>query len=347
MTYRVYQWASGTVGCHAARAVLERSSLELAGLHVSSEAKRGQDVGTLLGGEPLGLTATGDVQAILDSDADVVIHAPLPSLIYGDKPEQDVDDFCTLLAAGKNVITLVGYMYPKVYGPELVDRLETACAAGGSSFHSTGLNPGWLGDLMPLTMSSLCQRVDHVHVLEISCFEAYPSPEIMFDSMGFGLEPDAFAVKNERQARWLNGLFSESVQLVADGIGLGVDEIVTEMETELAPEDLTVAAGVVKQGTVAGQHWRWSGREGGVEKIAHETVWRIHSSVAPGWASGANFIRFEGVPAMKLDFPGDFQFISDGMLATALHAVNAIPYVVEAKPGIQTFLDLPWILCRQ
>ena len=259
MTYKVYQWSSGTVGRAAAQAAVRRDSLELVGLHVQSADKAGRDIGELIGLDPLGIPATSDIEAIKASDADVVIHAPLPSLIYGDNPDQDLADFCELLAAGKNVITLVGYLYPKVHGPEVVERLEAACRAGNSSFHSSGLNPGWMGDLLPLTMSSLCERIDHIHVLEISNFEHYPSPEIMFDSMGFGSPPDEFAVKNKRQKIWLDGLFAESLQLVADGLEMGVTEISSTLETVLADEDIQVAAGVVKAGTVAGQHWRWAG----------------------------------------------------------------------------------------
>ena len=180
MAHKIFQWASGTVGKHTARAALQRDSLELVGMHVYSPSKTGKDVGELIGLDNTGILSTADIKKVISSTADVVIHTPLPSMVYGDNPDQDVDDFCELLAAGKNVITVVGYMYPKVYGSELVERLQTACLAGNSSFHSTGLNPGWMGDLIPLTMSSLCETINHVQVLEISNFEHYPSPEIMF-----------------------------------------------------------------------------------------------------------------------------------------------------------------------
>ncbi|MEM9620932.1 MAG: dihydrodipicolinate reductase [Pseudomonadota bacterium] len=347
MTYKVFQWASGTVGRHAARVALERASLQLIGLHTYSQEKAGLDVGELLDRPSTGIAVTTDISAILASDADVVIHTPLPSLVYGDNPEQDVEDFCTLLAAGKNVITAVGYMYPKVHGQALVDRLEAACAQGNSSFHSTGLNPGWLGDLVPLTMSGLCETIDQAIVLEISSFEMYPSPEIMFGSMGFNSTPEDFARNNARRANWLNGLFAESVQMTADGMGLNVTEIVSNQDLALAEEDLETASGTVAKGTVAGQHWRWAGVDAdGVERMIHETVWRMHSSVAPDWPQGNHAITFHGSPEMHLEFPPNFG-MSDGLLGTAMHAVNAIPYVVKAPPGIQTFLDLPWIMFQR
>jgi len=346
--YKVFQWASGMVGRHTARVAMQRDSLELVGMHVFSPDKIGKDAGELIGKESTGLVATGSLDAVIASDADVVIHTPLPSMVYGENPDQDLDDFCALLAAGKNVITVVGYMYPKVYGEEVVKRLHDACIEGGSSFHSTGLNPGWLGDLIPLTMSALCETVNHAHVLEISSFEFYPSPEIMFDSMGFNSSPQAFEASSARRTRWLNGLFSESVQMVADGMQMDVTDIVSTQNLALAQEDLETAAGTVRKGTVAGQHWRWAGVTAqGEERVVHETVWRMHNTVAPDWPQGKHSIRFQGSPDMKLEFEADFAWMSDSFLGTAMHAANAIPYVVDAPPGIQTFLDLPWIMCRQ
>ena len=81
MAYKVFQWASGGVGRHTARVAHERDSLELVGMHVFSDSKVGQDAGELVGIGPVGVAATNDIEAVKNSDADVVIHTPLPSLI--------------------------------------------------------------------------------------------------------------------------------------------------------------------------------------------------------------------------------------------------------------------------
>ncbi len=341
MAIRVFQWASGTVGRHAARACLERSGLELVGLHSYSAGKIGKDVGEVLECAPTGVRVTGSIDAVLASSADVVIHTPLASLVYGDNPDQDLEDICRLLAGGKNVITAVGYLYPKWHGEQLVSRLESACRTGRSSFHSTGLNPGFMGDLLPLLLSALSRHVERVEVREISNFEHYPSPEIMFDAMGFGSDEAAFRASSRRRKHWLDGLFSESAQMVSDGIGLGVERIEGTLELALAPQDLETASGVVKRGTVAGQRYRWTGTAGGEERVLSETVWRMHDSVAPDWPRGHHTLTLEGAPRLHLELKHDF--CSDGLLGTAMHAVNAIPAVVQAEPGIRTFLDLPWI----
>lgn len=344
MTIKVIQWSSGNVGRHVVTAVQQRPGMKLVGMYVYGEAKAGRDAGELAGIGPIGVKATRDVEKILKMKADVVVHSPLPSLVYGDDPEADVDTFCRLLAAGKNVITTVGYLYPKVHGPALVRRLQAACRKGNSSFHSTGLNPGWMGDLLPLTMSALCNRIDEVHVLEISNFQHYPSPEIMFDMMGFGKTPARFRKDSARYSHWLTSLFRESVQLVADGLQIPIDDIKAKTTRVLAERDLETAAGTVKQGSVAGQHWEWSGMLRGRKVIRHETVWRMHESVAPDWARGNHSVTLRGEPNMRIDMRPDW--IDGGLLSTAMHAVNAIPYVCEAEPGIRTLLDLPWMMGR-
>ena len=176
MAYKVIQWSSGNVGKSAIASVAARNDMKLAGLYVYSDEKAGQDAGTIAGIGKLGVPATNDIKEILNSDADVVIHTPLPSLVYGENPNEDLDVFCKLLASGKDVITTVGYMYPKVHGPAVMRRLNAACKKGNSTFHSTGVNPGWVGDLLPLTMSSLSKSIDQVYVQEISNFQYYPSP---------------------------------------------------------------------------------------------------------------------------------------------------------------------------
>lgn len=277
-------------------------------------------------------------------EADCVLHTPLPSLVYGDNPDEDLETICALLASGKNVITTVGYLYPKVHGEELVERIESACRKGGSSFHSTGANPGWLGDMLPLMMSGLCLQLDQIHVQEITNFEFYGSPQVIFDMMGFGSSKEEFDGRAARYAGWLTGLFRESIQMVADGLALELDTISEHSEFELSTSELHPAGGTVAENTVAGQRWEWAGVVGGEKRIVHETIWRIHDSVGDQWPRGHHSITISGRPNMYLDFGARWN--SDVLLSTAVHAVNAVPYVCDAAPGIRTLIDLPMIVAR-
>ncbi len=341
MSYRVIQWSSGNVGRYSIEGIIDRPDLSLVGLAVTDPAKHGRDAGEIVGRDPLGVVATTDVDEIVALDADVVIHTPLPSLVHGDDPDADVDLFCRLLERGTNVITTVGYMYPKVHGPELVARLDAAGARGPASFHGTGANPGWFGDLLPLLMSSLSRRIDRIAVQEISNFQHYPSPQIMFDIMGFGTTPGDFAARSDRHRRWLDGLFREALQMVADGLALPVDELGSDMTTWLADRDFDTAAGQVAAGTVAGQRWTWAAVVGDRRPIEQETVWRMHADAAPDWPQGHWSVTVDGEPAMRVVLEHGWN--RNVLMSTAAHALNAIPYVVAAAPGIRTFLDLPMI----
>jgi hypothetical protein len=344
MTIRVVQWGSGNVGRKAIQAIAARPDLDLVGLYVTDPAKVGRDAGELAGIDPIGVAATDDLATILALDADVVLHMPLPSLVYGDAPGADVEHFCALLSSGKHVVTTVGYMYPKVHGDDLVARLESACVAGGVTFHGTGANPGWFGDLLPLLLSGLSLSIERIEVQEISNFQHYPSPEIMFDMMNFGRTPAEFEARSTRHRGWLDGLFAEAVQMVAEGLGAVVDEVSSEMVRWVTDRDLPTAAGVVAAGTVAGQRWQWRAIVDGSPLVHQETVWRMHHDAAPDWPVGDWSIRIVGDPEMRLSLPHSWN--RDVLGSTAAHAVNAIRYVVDAGVGIRTFLDLPMIAGR-
>jgi hypothetical protein len=344
VAYKIIQWSSGNVGKNSIATIAKRKGLKLVGLYVYNPEKEGLDAGDIAGIGRLGVKATNNRDKLLAMDADCVVHTPLPSLVYGENPDEDLDTICALLASGKNVVSTVGYMYPKVHGTKVVNRLKAACRKGGSSFHSTGVNPGWLGDVLPLMMSGLSAQVDKIHIQEISNFEFYASPEIVFDMMGMGRTPKQFKQQAARYQFWLSGLFKESIQMVADGLGLKLDSIKERSTTELTPQALEVAAGTLNKGTVAGQHWEWAGMVGKKKVIVHETVWRMQDSIGDKWPRGNHSITIKGKPDMFVEFGANWN--NDVLLSTAVHAVNAVPYVCDAPSGLRTLLDLPMIMAR-
>lgn len=344
MTYRVIQWATGNVGRASLQAVAIHPELELAGLLVINPEKAGQDAGALCKRDPMGITATADVEAIVAMDADCVLHMPLPSIRYGDDPDADVQNICRLLESGKNVVTTVGYVYPKAYGRELVDRFERACAIGNSSLHGTGVNPGWMGELLPLTMSAMCSRIDRVYVMESTDFSGYPSREVIVNMMGFGKTQAEFDAESKRYRDWLSGLFCESVEMLAEGLGVLLDEIEKTAEFETAPETFDIAAGTIEAGTMAAQRFCWSGVVDGEKRIVLEAIYRARRDLVPDWPDVGGTVRIEGRP--RISFEMEEGWISNGIAGTALHAVHAVPHVCRAEAGIRTFLDLPLITGR-
>ena len=164
--------------------------------------------------------------------------------------------------------------------------------------------------------------------------------EIVMEMMGMGMTPQHFDSMIGRVKSWMDGLFRESVMMLADGLGASLERVESTLEVELAEEPFDIAAGRIEAGTVAAQRYRWEGIVGGQARIIEECVYRAAPHVAPGWGPTAGWdVRIEGWPDAHLTV--GHELISRGVVATAAHAVNAIAAVHAAPPGISTFLTLP------
>jgi hypothetical protein len=340
--YRVIQWATGALGGYALRGVLTRPEFRLVGALVYDPDKVGLDAAGLAGLPESGVVTTDDVDAVLATDADVVLHMALPAICHGGDPGGDVETLCALLASGKNVITTAGFVYPRAYGPGVVERIESACRAGGVSLHGTGINPGFVSDLLPLALSGLSARLDHLYVREVSDFRGHRSRQIVADLIGFGRDPAEYAKVVRPFRAFQRGLFTESVQLVAHALGLALDEVEESDEYELAAEEFEIAAGPVAPGTVCASRWTFSGLVGGLPFMTVECVYKADAARVRRWGEPGFTIHVQGVPRFTLTI-GE---VEHGLAGAAAHAVNAIPAVCAAAPGIRTLLDLPLITGR-
>jgi hypothetical protein len=348
MSYRVIQWATGNVGKYALRAIIEHPELELVGVFVYNPEKHGRDAGELLGDSPMGVLATTDLDVILGLDADCVIYAPLTL---------NLDEVCQILESGKNLISVPGLLHPATLGEEVVDRLEAACRQGMSSVHGTGINPGWVGEVLPLTMSGLCQSIEQVHVKEIGDWSHYTSSEMVFKLFRFGASLEEGELKNNAFLRAIGAYFRESVDLVAAGLEVSLDDFSIEQELALAPETFEMAAGTIPGGSIAAQRYKFTGWASGEPIIVIETVWAVVPGLAGDWpAKGESrwIATLEGRPSFRCEFTPALSFDSEraeagsdggemSLLGTAMHAIHAVRHVCRAEPGIRTFLDLPTI----
>ncbi|WP_424536067.1 dihydrodipicolinate reductase [Sphaerisporangium viridialbum] len=334
---RVVQWATGAVGSYALRSVITRPEFELSAVLVYDPDKVGLDAGALVGLPETGILCVDDFDGVIAAEADCVLHMPLPAAYFGGDYAADLETVCALLAAGKNVITTTGFIYPQVYGPAVVDRLEAACLAGGTSVYGTGINPGFMSDLLPLTLTGLSSRLDHIYVRESSDFLGHPSRQIVMDLIGFGRAPKDYAVAVRPFRNVQRALFSESVQLVASALDVRLDEVEETDEYELATEEFEIAAGVVRPGTVCASRWIFSGLIKGRPFMTVECVYKADAAKVERWPAPGFAIHIEGRPQMMITIDE----VSHGLAGAAAHAVNSIASVCAAPPGIRTLLDLP------
>jgi hypothetical protein len=335
---RVVQWTTGNVGKRAVRAVLAHPDLELVGCYAWSADKVGRDVGELCGMDPIGLAATDDVDALLALRPDCVVYNPM---------WQDVDALVRILEAGVNVVSTAAFINGRALGDDR-DRVVDACERGGSTMFGTGISPGFV-ELIAIATAGICDRVDKVTVVEESDTTLYDSPATELPA-GFARpidDPDLPAMTAKGTA-----VFGEAVALVADALGVDLDEIVCEAEHAQTTDDLVMESWTIPAGCVAGIAARWQGKVGDRTVVELSVRWKKGQTLDPDWPiAEGHVVQIDGRPSVraKLDYlpPPDFEgttfadFMVLGMIMTALPAVNAIPLVVAAPPGIATYTDLP------
>lgn len=343
MALRVVQWTTGNVGKRSVRAVVAHPDLELVGCYAWSSDKVGRDVGELCGIEPVGVAASGDVDALLGLRPDCVVYNPM---------WQDVDELVRILEAGVNVVSTAAFITGARLGAGR-DRLVEACERGRSSMFGTGVSPGSV-ELLAIVSANICDRIDKVTIAEEADTTLYDSPETELPA-GFARpidDPELPAMAARGTA-----VFGEAVALVADAIGVELDEIVCEAEFAQTTEDLVLESWTIQAGCVAGLAARWQGRVDGRTVVEVSVRWKKGTTLDPDWQiAEGHVIEVAGRPTVRTTVgflpPPDFEattfadFMVLGMIMTAMPAINAIPRVVAAPAGIVTYNDLPLTLPR-
>jgi hypothetical protein len=349
---RVLHVATGNVGRIALGQLIEDPRFELAGLVVSNPEKVGRDAGELAGLDVVtGVAATADLEAALAARPDCTVYCAIGETRLSDA----LADIGTVLAAGSNVVASspVPLIHPWGLLPDRMIRpVEDACAAGGTSLFVTGVDPGWVNDLLPFAIASTCQRVEKVVCSEIADYATYDGGQVLFDFMGFGrplgdlpkiLQPGMLA------ASW-----GVSLRMLARGFGFELDEITEWFEREPAPEAFDVAAGHIPAGGMAAVRFQIRGIARGKEVLVVDHTTRLRGDLRPDWPQpaqdgGSYRLEIVGEPSYRVDVcptsaKGDHNYAA--IAAGAGRIVNAIPDVVAAPPGLRTPLDLPFGTAR-
>jgi hypothetical protein len=332
MTIRVVQWTTGAVAKTAVRGVLAHPELELVGAFAWSADKAGKDVGELVGLEPLGITATADIADVVALKPDVVLYMPLL---------WDVDAMVRLLESGINVISTANFITGHSYGDDDMNRLHDAARRGGVTIYGTGISPGLIGAIT-LTAASACREVEKIAIYESADCSSYESEET-WSMLGFGQAPDTPGLGE--LARWRQAVFIDAVEVLAKAIGVELDEVTYERELGLATKDIDLGWMKIAEGTVCGINGTWAGVAGGRAVIEMGLVWRLGDAMEPDWpVLQGHRVEITGVPDLKMQVeyidPAD---PVDVHAHTANPAVNAIPAVVAAPPGLATVDELPLI----
>ena len=357
-TKRVVVWATGGIGSIAIRAIQRRPDIDLVGVWVHSDDKVGKDAGELAYGEPIGVTATNDADALIGLKPDCVVYA-------ASGPERDaiaIPDYVRLLDAGINVVSTstTRLVNPSAYEPaEWRDQMAAAAKTGQVSFYASGIEPGFAADYLPLVLMTQSALIEKVHAYEIALYDDYAVADIMGDALGFGRPLD--------YQPWISfpgaiaGEWQGQIRLVAEALGVEVDEVRETFDRRATDRTLDVAFGTVEAGTCGALRMQAVGVVDGREAIVIEHVTRLAHDVAPEWPTGVGDLSYRVVVDGDPDIDCTLRVSqrdparagiagmtsgAGAMVATAMRVVNAIPHVVDASPGLLSSLDLPLTLPR-
>ncbi|MBL7492601.1 dihydrodipicolinate reductase [Frankia sp. AgB1.9] len=327
---RVVQWTTGKTGSAAVRGMVGHPVLDLVGCYAYSPDKVGRDVGELCGIDPIGITSTDDIDALLALEPDCVSY-----MAY----RPNFDHLERILESGVNVVSTHYMMAGFGYGEHATHRLRDACLRGGSSLYASGIYPGH-APMVALAASAMCSRVERLSVLESLDISGYAN-EQMFRAQGFDLDPDDPAAREACEASC--GSFKDQIPVLANALGLRLDGVGFRVEFATANQDTDFGYMTVKKGRIAGFKGTVSGDKDGRSLIECSFVWKLGEDMTPNWPVTHGYvIELDGVPGVRvrLEPQGDHL---DGTVTTAMPAVNAIPLVCAAPPGIVNLMDLPLV----
>ncbi len=326
---RVVQYGCGPIGCGAAAKTLERKNIEIVGAVDIDPNKVGKDLGEIIGlDKPIGVVISDDAAAVLSrTRPDAVLHTTRSSFAAV------FDQLAEIVKAGVNVVSTTEELaYPWWSAPELSAKLDKLAKANNVTVLATGVNPGFTMDAWPLFMTGVCQEVKHVHVARVQ--DASPRRLPFQIKIGAGRTMDEFQKLVDAGTLRHVGL-TESIAMIAAGLGWELDEITDEIMPVVAETAVSSQYVSIEPGQGAGVKQIGRGLYQGKELISMDFQAYI------GAPESYDAVTITGTPNMNVVIKGG----THGDIATGSIAVNAIRRVVAAPAGLLTMLDLPIVTC--
>lgn len=349
MALKVVVWGSGNVGRPAIRAVLSHSGLDLVGVIVASAAKVGRDAGDIAGVGPCGVAATDDWQSVLAQRPDAVVYTATADI----RPEEAAADLMACLEAGINVVSSAFYafLHPGSAPEEVLAPINSACHKSGASLLVSGIDPGWVMDMLPVLLSGTSSGIEQIRTREIFNYALYDQPQVVREVIGFGGSMDETPMMLHDFA--IEMVWGPMVRLVGEALGAPVEAL--KIEVERLPLERTVEVngmGTFEKGTQGAFRFEVQGLVGGKPRYVLEHVTRIDDACAPDWprppeGSGCHQVIIKGNPDLHVTVHGEDHYDpgagAGGNASAAAWLVNALPGVCDAPAGVVTAFDLPRI----
>jgi hypothetical protein len=324
---KVVLFGVGPLGVAIARGMLEKKGMRIVGVVDTAKDLVGKDLGEVLKlGKTLGVMVTDDAKGLLSKLRPKMAIIATKSTVKGIYPELTM-----CIKAGVNVVsTCEELSYPYHKEPRLSAEIDELAKKHDVAVLGTGINPGYLMDALPITLTGPCLRVDSMRVIRMMDSSKRRIP--FQKKIGTGLTPEQFE-KNIRE-KVITGHVGlvESIAMIASALGWTLDSI-TEFPPEpiIAKKEVTTPYTTVKPGYVAGLKSVAHGTKGGKPVIVLEFV--ANALVEEEYDA----ISIDGIPNVNQKIIGGVH----GDVGTVAVVLNMIAKVLNATPGLATMKDLP------
>ena len=329
---KVALWGFGAMGSGIATMLLGKKGVDIVGVCARNPARLGKDIFELLGidraGRPPVLIKQDINEVVVSGECDVCIIAT-DSFV-----KKVFDKVKLVLEKGVNVITIAEEMsYPKAKFPELTEEMDKIAKANGVSVMGTGINPGLVMDLLAICLSGAMTHVDRVTCRRVNSLS--PFGKTVMEEQGVGITVEAFE-KGTKEGHLAGHVgFAESVGMISDALGLGVDKFEQQMAPIVAKVDRVAPHGSAKAGNLAGVNMTGQGFRGSEKIITMEHPQQIEPETE-GIFTG-DYIVLEGEPKISMEIKPEIS----GGLGTIAMCVNCIPHIINARAGLRTMIDIP------
>ena len=332
--YRVVQWSTGNIGRRALGILLDRDDFDVVGVHALGSDKVGCDAGVLADRPWVGVAATGDTDVLIELRPDCVNY--MPRVI-------DYDLVARMLRSGINVVT-TGDFLTGTHHPAERAALEEAARQGRATFLGTGFEPGFI-NVVAGFLTGACRQVRGVKLVETLDCTTYPVWEA-WRVLGFGKPPRQRVTQIDPETQRYGLGYFETLDMIATMLGAELDSKEAFVEPAVLTRDLNLGWADFAAGTVGGQRRTYRGHRGGRPVVELAICWTMsNDALDPQWSDPKGFsVVIEGEPrvdaTIRFGNPGQ-DVMTVLMDSTAVAAVNAIPFVCDAQPGVITPIDLP------
>lgn len=327
---KVIIWGLGAMGGGMADMLLKKKGVEIVGV-----ADMGAKVGTSMYNYIK--TERGDRPDVIISSAEDIIKPGAADivLVCTDSFVKNVfPKLKFIMEQGINVITSAEEMsYPKAQSHELAEELDKIAKANGVSCLGTGINPGHIMDLLVLVMTGCMVDVEEITSRRVNSLS--PFGHAVMEEQGIGISIDEFMKRKAENTMAGHVGFAESVGMMAEGMGLTVEEFSQDMSPIKTDVDRKSPYGFAAAGTCAGVAMTAEAKLSNGMPVHMDHPQQIEPEQV-GVQTG-DYVIIKGAPNVNLVNSPEIE----GGLGTIAMCVNMIPHVINAEAGLQTMITLP------